>query len=93
MNLPPQLLDVHYDAGQQTLFTPTQTCTDHSDQLPEQPEWLSKGHCFYCNAPISLDAGHPLLADVDHFIPLVANNMMPCEPQWRLEPGTGLPEL
>ncbi|UXY10446.1 HNH endonuclease [Kosakonia sp. ML.JS2a] len=77
MNLPPQLLDVHYDAGQQTLFTQLKHARITLTSCRNSLNGYQKGHCFYCNAPISLDAGHPLLADVDHFIPLVANNVMP----------------
>ncbi|EMM0378310.1 HNH endonuclease [Pluralibacter gergoviae] len=36
-----------------------------------------KGHCFYCGSPVSLEAGSPDLADVDHFIPWLARVGVP----------------
>ncbi|WP_313449993.1 HNH endonuclease domain-containing protein [Pseudescherichia sp.] len=77
MDLPPQLLDVHYDAGSETLFTQLNSYRISLTSCRNSLNGYQKGHCFYCNAPISLESGHPLLADVDHFIPLVAQRQMP----------------
>lgn len=53
MNLPPQLLDVHYDAQQQTLFTQFKSARITLTSCRNSLNGYQKGHCFYCNAPIS----------------------------------------
>nr|WP_318383182.1 HNH endonuclease domain-containing protein [uncultured Enterobacter sp.] len=77
LDLPPQLLDVHYDPDGETLFTLRQNARITLTSCRNSLNGYQKGHCFYCHAPISLVAGHPLLADVDHFIPLAAQVAMP----------------
>lgn len=77
MNLPPQLLDVHYDETQELLFTQLNNARITLTGCRESLNGYQKGHCFYCNAPISLQSGDSLLADVDHFIPLAARSAMP----------------
>lgn len=77
MNLPPQLLDVHYDEEQALLFTQLNNARITLTRCRESLNGYQKGHCFYCHAPISLESGDPLLADVDHFIPLMARSAMP----------------
>lgn len=77
MNLPPQLLDVHYDDEQQTLFTQLKSARITLTSCRNSLNGYQKGHCFYCHAPISLENGDPLLADVDHFIPLMARAGLP----------------
>ncbi|EKK4015769.1 HNH endonuclease [Cronobacter sakazakii] len=72
MNLPPQLLDVHYDPEQETLFTRLSSSRIALTSCRNSLNGYQKGHCFYCNAPISLEKHHPTLADVDHFLPLAA---------------------
>ena len=77
MNLPPQLLDVHYDAEEEVLFTRLNRARIPLTSCRNSLNGYQKGHCFYCHAPIGLESGHPQLADVDHFIPLSANKEMP----------------
>ncbi len=77
MNLPPQLLDVHFDPQQETLFTQLANSRITLTSCRNSLNGYQKGHCFYCHAPISLETSHPLLADVDHFLPLVAQHGMP----------------
>ena len=76
MNLKPELLDVHYDPQQETLFTLLNNSRISLTSCRNSLNGYQKGHCFYCNTPISLEAG-PLLAEVDHFLPLVAQQGMP----------------
>lgn len=77
LDLPPQLLDVHYDPDGETLFTLRHHARITLTSCRNSLNGYQKGHCFYCHAPIGLDARHPQLADVDHFIPLAAQNNMP----------------
>lgn len=77
MNLPPQLLDVHYDAQEEVLFTRLSSSRITLTSCRNSLNGYQKGHCFYCNAPVSLERGHAQLADVDHFLPLAAQTAMP----------------
>lgn len=77
MNLPPQLLDVHFDSQQETLFTRLANSRITLTSCRNSLNGYQRGRCFYCHAPISLEIGHQLLPDVDHFLPLVAQRGMP----------------
>ncbi len=70
LNLSPQLLQVHHDTEQGLLFVQQAdrdriAVTSSRDAL----NGYQKGKCFYCFANISIRAGDPALADVDHFFP------------------------
>lgn len=77
LDLPPQSLDVHYDASGETLFMQRQNGRITLTSCRNSLNGYQKGHCFYCHAPVSLEPGHALLADVDHFIPQAAQNALP----------------
>ncbi|SNY68210.1 HNH endonuclease domain-containing protein [Enterobacter sp. CC120223-11] len=72
MGVSRNLIAVEYGEDDQQLFS------IHNDRrvaiasCRDSLNGYQKGHCFYCYAPISLDAGHEGLADVDHFIPWMA---------------------
>ncbi|WP_318385522.1 HNH endonuclease domain-containing protein [Enterobacter sp.] len=77
LDLPPPLLDIHYDISGETLFTLRQNARITLTSCRNSLNGYQKGHCFYCHAPVSLEPGHDLLADVDHFIPLAAQTGLP----------------
>lgn len=77
MGMSRNLISVEYDDEFKTLITNGKnrrvTITSCRDSL----NGYQKGHCFYCHAPISIDANSPNLADVDHFIPWTLNEFIP----------------
>jgi len=77
MNLPPELLDVHYDPNQEMLFTRAKSSRITLTSCRNSLNGYQKGHCFYCHVPVSLEPGHAQLADVDHFLPLKIQSSMP----------------
>lgn len=77
MALPPKLLDVHYDAQQEVLFTKLRNDRITLTSCRNSLNGYQKGYCFYCSAPVSLHSEDAQLAEVDHFIPLMTQKALP----------------
>lgn len=77
LNVSRGLIAVEYNAEDQQLFSLNNarrvTITSCRDSL----NGYQKGRCFYCFAPVSLEAGDANLADVDHFIPWRLREFVP----------------
>ena len=74
LGIAPALLEVEHDPTLGRLFVQDSGArridiTSARDAL----NGYQKGKCFYCFADISVESGHDLLADVDHFFPFALN--------------------
>lgn len=77
LRLPPEVLEVGYD-GEGRLHVDVAGGGSRDDArridvtgCREALNGYQGGRCFYCGTAISVEPGHPLLADVDHFFPHV----------------------
>ena len=76
LNISPNLLQIHTDEDNQTLFVMEDehkridvTSSKHS------LNGYQKGKCFYCRKDISIESGHENSCDVDHFFPHMLLNL------------------
>lgn len=65
LDLPPSVLVIGYDATTQALLAPERKRAPVTSARGGLNGY-QRGACFYCFAPISTEAGHPLLGEVDH---------------------------
>ncbi|MCW7553915.1 HNH endonuclease [Endozoicomonas gorgoniicola] len=77
MGISKNLLSINHDIENNNLFSRINdrriTITSSRDSL----NGYQKGRCFYCYDSISIETGHPELADVDHFMPWMLRNELP----------------
>lgn len=69
MNISSHLINIEYDDDDQMLFSRNCNRRVAISSCRDSLNGYQKGRCFYCFAPISLQAGDNTFADVDHFIP------------------------
>jgi len=77
MNISSRLINVEYDDNEQMLFSRNNDRRVDISSCRDSLNGYQKGRCFYCFAPISLEPGDEQFADVDHFIPWTARNVVP----------------
>jgi hypothetical protein len=77
MGISRHLLNVEFDVNNQLLFSQVNARRVNITSCRDSLNGYQKGRCFYCYRPISLKPGHTELADVDHFIPWMARDVVP----------------
>ena len=68
------LITVEYDPELKTLFTGSKSKRVDITSCRSSLNGYQKGQCFYCYIPIGINRNDDNLADVDHFLPWVAND-------------------
>lgn len=76
MGVSRNLINIEYDEQQQHLFTQNQARRVAITSCRDSLNGYQKGRCFYCYAPISVETQDDNLADVDHFIPWHARQVV-----------------
>jgi 5-methylcytosine-specific restriction endonuclease McrA len=69
LQVPVTSVQVSYDEEGESLFVQVPNKRENITGCRDALNGYQKGHCFYCRAPYSIQAGDDSLADVDHFIP------------------------
>ena len=77
MGISRNLLSVHHDPSSNDLYTHIKERRVNITSSRDSLNGYQKGRCFYCYDSISINSGHPELADVDHFLPWMLRDKLP----------------
>lgn len=76
MGVSRNLISVQYDPELKTLFTSEKERRVDITSCRDSLNGYQKGRCFYCYDAIRIDKGATNLADVDHFFPWIAKDVL-----------------